>query len=143
MARLTQRTTVKPAVAVPRITRARPIKTFYAINPVARPFAGARLYSHTHAALIFTGLLKGRSVGKKTLVRLIGHAALDYHAEEGRFAANGDSISLTKSGIKFFADRAAQPKKVDPELVEDFLTLFRTGAVSERLHIQPNQVEAA
>lgn len=116
---------------------------FFVISTIARPAAGKRLFAHTHAALLFSGLLHGKAAPHDMMVRIVGPNTMGYHEEEGRIRVSDDgrSVRLTAAGKEFFLDRAEQ-KKLDPALIDAFVELFSTGRALPLTQVRQEHVTA-
>lgn len=137
MARLTTETKkVSRPVTTAAKTRAAAPKTLFALKSIARPKEGQRLFAHTQAVLELLGLNKGKSVDRPRLVTYIGMRALCYHVGNGNFAESGATLTMTKQGKAFFAER-----KTDPAVVDGFLSVFRTGKANEAAQVKAFQIE--
>lgn len=113
-------------------------KTFFHLKAVARPKAGGRLYAHTQATFELFGMLKGKAIARARLEPFIGMKAICHHVSIGNLAEKGADIFLTKQGREQFAKR-----KVDREVVDAFLSVFKTGKASPVAEVKNFQIEVA
>lgn len=112
------------------------LRTYFALKSIARPHEGGRLFAHTQAVFELLGMLKGKPVERARLVTYIGMKATCYHVSNGNLADEGPMIHLTKQGQDFFAKR-----KTDRELVDAFLSVFKTGKGNPAADVKHFQIE--
>lgn len=147
-----RKTAVKTEVKAPRkavaakTEKASPLKVasgvvqkFFVFVDGARPTSGERLFAHTNAALLFTGLAEQHSVKKNALLALLGTRAVAYHTKNGNLVEHGDTVKLSKKGFDFFSGRAAEGK-VTGELSEAFLAAIQKGKTSAAAGIKDNHI---
>lgn len=111
-------------------------KGFYAMVEGARPRAGARLYAHTHAALVFLGLFSGKSALRAAVEALIGKPAVKYHVDAANLAEKAGSVKLTPRGVKNFKARV-ETDRFDPDMAAAFVEAFSKKKCSEKYGILP------
>jgi hypothetical protein len=104
----------KTAQAVKSASKAGAADTItHALVDGARPAAGGLLFSFTQAWLQASGLIAGGSIGRDKARKVAGSTAIAYHVKAGRFNDNKGALTLTPSGLSFFASRGADQSKVD------------------------------
>lgn len=107
-------------------TRTRTEETIkFILEPMAgRPAAGAKLFAHTAAFLLMSGVIEGKPVSRTLARQVIGDTAINYHTKRGNFEKGADGLALTMKGEQYFAERDA-----DMEAVNDYAEFFSTGKV--------------
>jgi len=123
----------KPAAKQAQASKVKPSQAAaYSILPQMRPKAGRTLKAHTEAAFRLLGLgKKGAKVQRAILSRVIGDTAISYHVKNGSFESPEQGvITMTDMGREAFKARV---EGLDAELIAEFLTLFQTGKVGEKV----------
>ena len=107
----------------------------FSLEPMTgRPSAGSKLFAHTAAFMLVSGLLEGKPVSRTVARQVIGDTAISYHAKRGNFEKTADGLMLTAKGETYFAERDA-----DLEAVEAYAAFFVTGKVSEGMQRVNNE----
>lgn len=116
----------------------KPGQSVTVLSVVARPSSGAKLYSHTHAALTILGMFSdGRpAVPKAAVITLIGQRAVDYHSKELNFEAAADQkIRLSITGMNEFKNRLSSGR-ANPALANAYTDMFLDGKLAPVLEVK-------
>jgi hypothetical protein len=111
-----KKTTVKAA------SKAAAFAVKFAIIDYARPAHGHALFAYTAAWRELSGLDKGNTVPRATLVKIAGETAIAYHTKNGNFEKTENGLKMSAKGQLFFA-----AKSVDAELKKTFVEIMSKG----------------
>ena len=118
-----------------------PAKLFALIASM-RPVSGPRLYSHTIAALEVLGITTATKASAPRLQALIGPRAFSYHTKvTHNLEVAGETVKLSSTGDEFFQAREEEGK-APRDLIDAFVTVFRTGKPSKTAEVKAHHISA-
>jgi hypothetical protein len=108
----------------------------FTVGQSCRPVAGARLFAFTAAWFSLTGFDKGAAMSRADMVKIAGERAVQYHVNSGNFVAGTHGLTLTVKGKSALVDG----RTVDPQLVEAFASVMKTGKPSDVAGVKPAHI---
>ncbi len=116
--------------------------TLFALIASMRPVSGPRLYAHTIASLEVLGITTATKASAPRLQALIGPRAFSYHTKvTHNLEVAGETVKLSSTGDEFFQAREEEGK-APRDLIDAFVTVFRTGKPSKTAEVKAHHISA-